>query len=263
MSKFGYSSHRDAIERLRLKENALNRLNHGVPQGVTRKDVEGRRKREDQEHNVRTFGNTVKGVHGHELPKLAEHPEAKEYWKHRADYSENPKHTSLQEYKQSVKYWAKPDQILLSDTKEFLPNSLRSSFKLPDKKPDYLLKVSEVPYSTLVAANAVMHPLKVPSVFATPKYKSVYEEEPQYSPSSVQHENEPMYSSFSPDHIFKEPYPFLCRSGQVKSLSLSSSRAGLISGHSAKTDLLNRIAAKKSFGAVINVLHPDVRTSAF
>lgn len=192
----------------------MNRLSHGVPQGVTRRDVEERRKREDQEHIVRTFGNTVKGVHGHELPKLAENPDVKEYWKHREGYyNENPKHTSLQEYKQSVKYWAKPDEILLSDTKELLPDPLRSSFKLPEKKPEYQLKISEVPYSTLVAANAVMHPLKVPSVFGTPKYRSVYDQKPQHSSSAVRHEHEPMFSSFSPDRVFKEPYPFLCRSG--------------------------------------------------
>jgi len=169
-------------------------------------------KRKDGEHNVKTFGNVVIGIHEKELPKFAENPNLREYWKYREDhYNENPRYESLQKYKQSIKHWAKPEELLLADTKDKLPppDPLKLFVQLPNKKTECPLKVNDVPYETLASANVVLHPLKVPSVFNTPKYKSVYDCDLQYLPPFIRYHNKPLYSSFSPNCIFTEPYPFL------------------------------------------------------
>jgi len=82
-------------------------------------DVNNKRKNDLINDMLSKFGNVTVGIHGQELPKFAQTNESKQWWKLRNNYSkEAPAVQSLARYKQNVKYWAKDDQILLSDATE-------------------------------------------------------------------------------------------------------------------------------------------------
>ena len=177
---------------------------------MTYNTIKQEKKKIDQDHNLKTFGNTVIGVHGQELPKFSETQKLKEYWKNRDEsYIEHPKQTSLLEFKQNVKYWAKPDEFMLADGKESPPppDPLKKFESLPEKKPDCATKINNIPYPASIS-NEQFGPLKVPTVFI-PRFKSVYSENPMERLSYINYENEKMYSSFTPNNIFKEPYPII------------------------------------------------------
>ncbi len=96
----------------------MNRANYSPTQGLTYRDVEEKRRREIVEHNSRVFAKEIVGVHGHELPKFAESAKTLEYWKLRENfYNPTPNNASSLEYQQQLKYWAKPDELRLSDVR--------------------------------------------------------------------------------------------------------------------------------------------------
>jgi len=215
LSKFGDNNRPDAIGRLQLREDGVNRLNHIVENGLTYKQIDEKRRKEAMEHNMRTFANTIIGVHGQEIPKFADDPNLKEYWKNRTGfYNPNPMQKSLLEYKQSVKYWAKPDEMRLADVKEIPPpeDKLKKFEKLVERKLEIPDKINAIPIPMENEANKDNNGIAVPKAglndAAFKKYKSIYDDDPMNRPSFVRKEEEPLYSSFSPDKIFKDPYPF-------------------------------------------------------
>eukprot|EP00826_Nyctotherus_ovalis_P018824 TRINITY_DN1569_c0_g1_i6.p1 TRINITY_DN1569_c0_g1~~TRINITY_DN1569_c0_g1_i6.p1 ORF type:complete len:178 (+),score=10.74 TRINITY_DN1569_c0_g1_i6:138-671(+) len=52
-----------------------------IGRGKTYSEVIERQKKDMLEHSMKTFNRVMQGVHGRELPKFAENPEATRYWK--------------------------------------------------------------------------------------------------------------------------------------------------------------------------------------
>jgi hypothetical protein len=73
-----------------------------------------KRREELLEHNMKVFGNVAIGIHGKELPKY--HQSMAEWWTNKDGFNSKPNQNSLLRLKQSKKYWAKPDKILLADS---------------------------------------------------------------------------------------------------------------------------------------------------
>lgn len=164
------------------------------------------------EHNIKTFGKLHLGVHGQELPKFADDDMVKEYWKLREDYYQpNPKNLSQLEYKQQVKYWAKPDEIRLADVKETAPKGdpLKVFEALPEKTEEICKKVNEIypevkdQSETNFAAKPMDNLQKWNAIIASTK-PSVYQENPKERASFIKKEDAPLYSSFSPNKIFQD-----------------------------------------------------------
>ena len=79
----------------------------------TKDIIEKQRRKEMLENNMKVFGNVSIGIHGKELPKY--HKSMAEWWTNKGGYKPNPSENSLLRFKQSKKYWAKKDNILLCD----------------------------------------------------------------------------------------------------------------------------------------------------
>jgi hypothetical protein len=57
------------------------------------------------EYNIKTFGRVAIGVHGKELPRFSDDYEAKDWWKLRNSYVENPHYQSAKLMKQDKRFW--------------------------------------------------------------------------------------------------------------------------------------------------------------
>ena len=100
------------IDRLEQKEECVFRQG-SVKNRMTKEIIVNKRKQEMLENNMRVFGNVSIGIHGKELPKY--HKSINEWWHTKSGFNPKPKENSLLRLKQSKKYWAKEDNILLSD----------------------------------------------------------------------------------------------------------------------------------------------------
>ena len=123
-----------------------------------------------------------------------------------------PNQSSLLEYKQAVKYWAKPDEIKLADTKETLPmnDPFKSLERLPEKKPESFSKITQQEAPQLPERDTTNRkqppafPLKFSVENPINNPKSIYEDNPDIRPSVVRKETEPLYSSFNPKNVFTD-----------------------------------------------------------
>lgn len=175
---------------------------------------------------MRVFGNVSIGIHGKELPKFADSPDAnKEYWKLRGNksYVAEPHVKSRIELLESQKYWAKPDQMRISDGR-------------PSPAPVDPFKTAYVPQKR---RNEVCTKINQINAFILPEQKrerraprggrwttsverfmrkerGTYEQDPATRASLVKHEMDPLYSSFNPDQVFVDPRT---RSGNNNGLS--------------------------------------------
>lgn len=73
------------------------------------------------ENYVKKFGKVCIGIHGKELPKYSDMQtgdESKAWWKQKRGYTENPMYKSHKILSQDHKFWAKNDQIFVSDVLE-------------------------------------------------------------------------------------------------------------------------------------------------
>jgi len=84
---------------------------------MTRADIDARRKAEMITDMTKKFGKVTVGVHGMELPKFSETNDSKYWWKYQPHESE-PRFQSRLNLKQSQKFWANNDNMLLADVKE-------------------------------------------------------------------------------------------------------------------------------------------------
>ena len=76
------------------------------------------RKAEINKLNAMTFNKETHGIHGHDLPKYAQSKTMNEFWKNDEHYCKSPKHSSLVEYKESIKYWKPSEEMLLNEHRD-------------------------------------------------------------------------------------------------------------------------------------------------
>jgi hypothetical protein len=171
------------------------------------------KKKEMADYGMRTFGNVPIGIHGRELAKFSETQNAKEYWKLRDGYKPFPSTTSNLELRQTQKYWAKPDRMLLSDGNE--GEAPRDPFKMTyvpcERKVDLAEKVQHVNRfqsepGELGGVNVALTQPRWTEVMQRILQKhSIYDEDPTQRPSILKSELEPLPSSFSKTGIFQDP----------------------------------------------------------
>ncbi len=104
---------KDAEQRLNAREMCYLRMQQKAAPSKTKTDVAARRRQEMIAENTAKFGEQTIGIHGQELPQYSAAPESKAWWTHfpRGD----PQVQSQLLLKQSHKYWAPNDEMLLAD----------------------------------------------------------------------------------------------------------------------------------------------------
>lgn len=114
---------------------------------MTKEMMEEDRKKRMLEYNMKVFGNVSIGIHGRELPKFNDASDKKtcnkEWWQKQNSYRENPKFQSLKMMKQSNKFWAKNDDILLADIGE--EEAPKDTFKTTYEKREYKNQIADKP----------------------------------------------------------------------------------------------------------------------
>ena len=129
--------HLNEIERLKQREDEIFNKLFQSEEGFTLTKLKEQRRLELNKYNLKTFAHRPRGVHGHELPKFSANENTKEFWKLREGYVENPKHKSQLEYLQEIKYWKKPEELLLSEHRDYIePKREKRVFTLPNKVKD-------------------------------------------------------------------------------------------------------------------------------
>lgn len=132
--KLANQKHKTDVERLIDREEQIFANGYKLEDRETFNKLKERRKHEMIEYNLNTFSNKSIGVHGHELPKFAEHEDMKEYWKLMEDYKENPNFVSQKELREAIKYWKQREDLYLDENKEFDPNMYKKSKHLLPRK---------------------------------------------------------------------------------------------------------------------------------
>ena len=129
--------HLNEIERLKQREDEIFNKLFQSEEGFTLTKLKEQHRLELNKYNLKTFAHRPRGVHGHELPKFSANENTKEFWKLREGYVENPKHKSQLEYLQEIKYWKKPEELLLSEHRDYIePKREKRAFTLPNKIKD-------------------------------------------------------------------------------------------------------------------------------
>ena len=122
------------MERLKQREDEIFDKLFQSEEGFTLNKLKEQRRLKLNEYNLKTFSEHPKGVHGHELPKFSANENTKEFWKLREGFVENPKHKSQLEYLQEIKYWKKPEELLLSEHRDYIePKGQKRAITLPNK----------------------------------------------------------------------------------------------------------------------------------
>lgn len=132
------------MERLYEREEELFADGFLKENRKTYNQIKEKRRNESLEYNLKTFSKQTIGVHGHELPKFSENEELKEYWKNKEGYKENPDINSHIVYKENVKYWKKPEDLLINDHKDIVPSPGKKEFVLKEKRDNLIVKVNNL-----------------------------------------------------------------------------------------------------------------------
>ena len=137
--------HLNDTERLKIREDEIfDKLFH-KEEGFTYTKLKEIRRIKQNEYNLKTFADHPKGVHGHELPKFSANENTKEFWKLQDGYVENPKHKSQFEYLQEIKYWKKPEELLLSEHREYVePKQIKRAITVPNKKEELTPNINKI-----------------------------------------------------------------------------------------------------------------------
>ena len=136
--------HLNDTERLKIREDEIFDKLYRKEDGFTYTKLKEQRRLKQNEYNLKTFADHPKGVHGHELPKFSANENTKEFWKFQDGYVENPKHKSQFEYLQEIKYWKKPEELLLSEHREYEPEKVKRNFTMPNKKDEIMPNVNKI-----------------------------------------------------------------------------------------------------------------------
>ena len=139
------TKHLNDTERLKIREDEIFDKLFQKEEGMTYTKLKEMRRIKQNEYNLKTFADHPKGVHGHELPKFSASENTKEFWKLQDGYVENPKHKSQFEYLQEIKYWKKPEELLLSEHREYVePTEIKRTFTMPTKKEEITPNVNKI-----------------------------------------------------------------------------------------------------------------------
>ena len=137
--------HLNDTERLKIREDEIFDKLFKKEDGLTYTKLKEMRRIKQNEYNLKTFADHPKGVHGHELPKFSANENTKEFWKLQDGYVENPKHKSQFEYLQEIKYWKKPEELLLSEHREYVePTQIKRTFTIPSKKTEITPNINKI-----------------------------------------------------------------------------------------------------------------------
>ena len=139
------TKHLNDTERLKIREDEIFDKLFQKEEGMTYTKLKEMRRIKQNEYNLKTFADHPKGVHGHELPKFSASENTKEFWKLQDGDVENPKHKSQFEYLQEIKYWKKPEELLLSEHREYVePTEIKRTFTMPTKKEEITPNVNKI-----------------------------------------------------------------------------------------------------------------------
>ena len=137
--------HLNEVERLKQREDEIFNKLYQSEEGFTLTKLKEQRRLKLNEYNLKTFSDHPKGVHGHELPKFSSNENTKEFWKLREGYVANPKHSSQLEYLEGIKYWKKPEELLLNEHREYVePKREKRAVTLPNKIKDITPSVNKI-----------------------------------------------------------------------------------------------------------------------
>ena len=141
-----HKKHLTENQRLKIREDEIFEKLYQKNEGQTLKKLKEERKKKDNEYNLKTFADHPIGVHGHPIPKFSESNDKKEFWKLQEGYVENPKHISQVEYLEEIKYWKKPEELLLNEHKKYVENSSNQRMKtMPSlKSEEYLPNINKI-----------------------------------------------------------------------------------------------------------------------
>jgi len=117
---------REAQEVTILPPNVKNR---------TYSEIKEQQRQQTNEFNLKTFSNTVVGIHGQELPQFHDaHVEDPQYWQLRPGYVVQPQVTSRLHLLAGQKFWAPKDRYALADVEDSPPppDSFKSVHVLPE-----------------------------------------------------------------------------------------------------------------------------------
>lgn len=149
-SEVKQGTHKDAMQRLIEREDCYLRLCYKEVDGKTKRQLQEDRKKEMLDYNMKTFGKVSIGVHGKELPRYSDDEGMKEWWKLQKGYQENPHYQSAKQMHQDKKYWAKNDELYLSDIRHPSEPAPQDPFKTTHirvtKKSEVKEKVNHVTY---------------------------------------------------------------------------------------------------------------------
>ena len=139
------TKHLNETQRLKIREDEIFDKLYHKDEGFTYTKLKEMRRIKQNEYNLKTFAEHPKGVHGHELPKFSANENTKEFWKFQDGYVENPKHKSQFEYLQEIKYWKKPEELLLNEHREYVePKQVKRSFTLPNKHDEITPNINKI-----------------------------------------------------------------------------------------------------------------------
>jgi hypothetical protein len=146
LNKSNNPNHKDETMRLKEREDEIfAMLYKNSEDRMSQSKLKEIRKNERIDYNMKTFSKQTIGVHGHELPKFSENEEMKEYWKFRDGYVENPHINSHVLYKEHVKYWKKPEELLINEHQdELLSPEYKKDKVISEKKDNLIIKVNNL-----------------------------------------------------------------------------------------------------------------------
>jgi hypothetical protein len=146
LNKSNNPNHKDETQRLKEREDEIfAMLYKNSEDRMSLSKLKEFRKNGRIDYNMKTFSQQTIGVHGHELPKFAECEEMKDYWKFRDGYVENPPINSHVLYKEHVKYWKKPEELLINEHQDEVLNNESGKVKvLKEEKDNLIIKVNNL-----------------------------------------------------------------------------------------------------------------------
>lgn len=149
LKKLNANDYLNDIERLNRREDEVFAKLYSNEDRMTFRKIQEARKKELLDFNFKTFAQQPIGVHGQELPKFSEDEKMKEFWKYKEGYCENPKMNSYIEFNENIKYWKKPEDMILCEHRDQTPQpddfKKNHVWNRPEIKEDKLIiKVNHV-----------------------------------------------------------------------------------------------------------------------
>jgi len=212
--------HLNDVERLNLREDEIIADGYFTDDRKTKTKLKAKNKKETIEYNMNTFSKQTIGVHGHELPKFSENQEYKEYWKLKDDYVENPNLNSHLLYKEKIKYWKRPEELLLKDHIDTgYQEVLKKEHVAKEKKDGLIIKVNNLNhFKEFDPKNPKQIDLDNPprnhiyrwttrvNQFAPSKFKGRYFDSLPKEIERPSDKNQYLFSSFGNKGVFSPPY---------------------------------------------------------